>query len=90
MGDKDIRMLVKTLLDFAELKRSRNEDGQPFSRVENPFILMDFLIFAIDSHIAWKDLFTLKTLKAFEKYTRFIKEDRGSSYRFPVSFSVRE
>ena len=71
MADKDTTMLVKALMDYTGWMRSREPDKDGGSGRGYPRVLMDFLLFAINNNIAWKDMFTFHTLEAFQKYTPF-------------------
>jgi site-specific recombinase XerD len=75
-------MLVKALMDYRVWIKSRDQDRAGSSTGGYPWILTDFLIFAIKSNIAWKDMFTFETLKSFEKYSGF----KSASHAL-VSFS---
>ena len=82
MADKDTTMLVKALMDYTGWMRSREPAAEGGSTGGYPRVLTDFLIFAIKGNIAWKDMFTFGTLKAFEKYSGF-----KSASQALVSFS---
>jgi len=64
----DIRRLARAIEGYIKWVKS-DQNASP----QNPHThtLMDFLFFAINNEMAWKDMFTVDTLKAFRKYSQF-------------------
>jgi len=71
VGDNETRMLLKAVLDYSEWVKTMEAHRGTLSSLRYTQSLMDLLIFTIDNGIAWKDIFTLETLEAFKKYSRF-------------------
>jgi len=71
VADKDTTMLLKALMDYRIWMKTREQAGDGGSTGGYPWVLTDFLIFAIKGNIAWKEMFTFATLEAFEKYSGF-------------------
>ena len=65
MGNEDIRRLTQAIEDYAKWAKG-NSKTTSYSRT-----LMDFLIFAINNEMTWKDMFTVDTLEAFRDNSRF-------------------
>ena len=71
MGDADIRRLTQAIEDYAKWAK-----GNP-KTTSYPRILMDFLVFAINSEMAWKDMFTVDTFEAFRSHSSFTVAPRA-------------
>lgn len=69
MADRDIKMLVQAILDYLDWIKVAEEHGRSRPSIRCSPILIEFLIFAINRGIAWKDMFTFDTLRAFRKCT---------------------
>jgi integrase/recombinase XerD len=67
VADEDIRILLHAILDyFEELKPvEKPSDGQLKERYAQ--ILIEFLLYALRKDIAWKDMFTFDTFRAFRR-----------------------
>jgi integrase/recombinase XerD len=66
MADKDIKTLGQAILDYlAWVKSGVHYKGNP-SNISYRQTLIEFLLFAIDKDIAWEEMFTIDTLKAFQ------------------------
>lgn len=59
MGAEDIRKLAQAIKEYVPKYTNYTKT------------LMDFLVFAINRDITWKDMFSLGTLEAFRKHSRF-------------------
>ena len=86
MANKDIKMLRQAILDYiAWVDSGKPYRGNP-SNIRYRQILIDFLFFAINKEITWKEMFTIDTLKAFQKDSGFKGASRAlialSSYLF--------
>ena len=68
MGDEDIRRLGQATLDYLDWLSSTEKLKKNRLRERYGYILIEFLIFAVGEEIAWKDMFTLDTLRAFQKH----------------------
>lgn len=66
MANNDIKMLRQAILDYLVWV----DPGKPYrgkhSNTRYRQILIDFLFFAIDKEITWKEMFTIDTLNAFQ------------------------
>ncbi len=71
MADEDIRKLAQAIEDYAKWVKGTSKT------TSYPQTLMDFLLFAINSEMAWKDMFTVDTLEAFRSYSRFTVAPRA-------------
>ena len=71
MAGNDLKMLVEGILDYLKwIKTVEEHRGRPLHlRYRN--ILIDFLVFTIRKDIVWQDMFTIKTLEAFQAYSSF-------------------
>lgn len=69
VADKDNRRLVEAILDYMRWVKSVHKDRANGTSRRYNRILIDFIIFGINKNIAWKDVFTLDTLKDFDKYS---------------------
>jgi integrase/recombinase XerD len=66
MANNDIKMLRQAILDYlAWVNSGEQYRGNP-SNIRYRQILIDFLLFAINKDIAWKEMFTIDTLKTFQ------------------------
>ena len=65
MGDADIRRLTQAIEDYAKWAEGNSKT------TSYPRILMDFLVYAINSEMVWKDMFTVDTLEAFRSHSSF-------------------
>ncbi len=74
MAAEDIRKLAQTIEDYAKWVRSEEDAPQTTNHTRT---LMDFLVFAINQDIAWRDMFTVDTLKAFRNHSRFKSAPRA-------------
>lgn len=63
-----MRKLAQAIEDYAKRVKS-DEDVRKTTNYTRT--LMDFLVFAINNEMAWEDMFTVDTLKAFRKHSRF-------------------
>jgi hypothetical protein len=61
-------MLEQAICDYLQWMKSM-EHRHSNTRLRYGLILADFLTFSKQKDIAWKDMFTLDTLKDFRKYT---------------------
>jgi integrase/recombinase XerD len=71
VGDEDIRKLAQAIEDYAKWVKSTAKT------TSYPQTLMDFLIFAINREMDWKDMFTVDTLEAFRSHSRFTVAPRA-------------
>jgi len=71
VAGEDIRKLAQAIEDYAKWVKGTSKT------TSYPQTLMDFLLFAINSGMAWKDMFTVDTLKAFRNYSRFTSAPRA-------------
>ena len=71
MADKDVRMLVEAIVDYLEWEKTIKANGAHRPITRDSLILIDFLRFAARNDMAWEDLFTLHTLKAFSHVSGF-------------------
>lgn len=71
MADEDIRRLAQAIEDYAKWVKDTSKT------TSYPQTLMDFLVFAINSEIVWKDMFTVDTLEAFRSHSRFTVAPRA-------------
>ena len=71
MANEDIKMLLQAIKDFAQWIKTVDEHGRYPQTIYHTQALNDFLSFAIINDVAWKDMFTLDTLKDFHKYSSF-------------------
>jgi len=71
MANEDIKMLLQAIKDFAQWTKTVDEHGRYPQTIYHTQALNDFLSFAIIKDITWKDMFTLDTLKDFQKYSSF-------------------
>ncbi len=71
MADEDIRKLAQAIEDYAKWVKGTSKT------TSYPQTLMDFLLFAINSEMAWKDMFTVDTLEAFRSHSRFTVAPRA-------------
>ena len=69
MADEDIRMLLRAILDYFEGLKSSEEPTDSRLRERYGQILIEFLIFAIQKGIDWKEMFAFNTFTAFRKHT---------------------
>jgi integrase/recombinase XerD len=67
----DIRKLAQAIEDYAKWVKGSSKT------TSYPRALMDFLVFAINSEMAWKDMFTVDTLEAFRSHSRFTVAPRA-------------
>lgn len=93
-----MRKLAQAIEDYAKWVKS---DGDVPKTTNYTRPLMDFLVFAINNEITWKDMFTVNTLKAFRNHSRFKNAPRAlvslSEYLFsqnridqPLEMSMRQ
>jgi len=68
MTDKNTQRLGQSIGDYLEWIKSMHYQ-HPNAGMRYSLVLSDFLDFVRDKDIAWKDIFTLDTLKVFRKYT---------------------
>jgi len=68
MTDKNTQRLGQAIGDYLEWIKSMHYQ-HPNAGMRYSLVLSDFLDFVRDKDIAWKDIFTLDTLKVFRKYT---------------------
>jgi len=68
MTDKDTQRLEQAIGDYLKWIRSIPYQ-HPNAGMRYSLVLSDFLSFVRQKSIAWKDIFTLDTLKEFRKYT---------------------
>jgi len=68
MTDKNTQRLGQAIGDYLKWIRSMPYQ-HPNAGMRYSLVLSDFLGFTEDKDIAWKDIFTLDTLKEFRKYT---------------------
>lgn len=68
MTDKSTAMLDQAICDYLQWMKSM-EHRHSNTRLRYGLILADFLTFSKQKNTAWKDMFTLDTLKDFRKYT---------------------
>ena len=71
MADEDIRKLAQAIEDYAKWVKGTSKT------TSYPQTLMDFLVFAINSEMTWKDMFTVDTLEAFRSHSRFTVAPRA-------------
>lgn len=71
MADEDIRKLTQAIEDYGKWVKDASKT------TSYPRALMDFLVFAINSEMAWKDMFTVDTLEAFRSHSRFTVAPRA-------------
>lgn len=71
MANNDIKMLRQAILDYLVwVDPGKPYRGKP-SNTSYRQILIDFLFFAIDKEITWKEMFTIDTLNAFQADSGF-------------------
>ncbi len=68
MADGDIKKLAQAIEEYAKWVKP---DKDVLKTTTYTRTLMDFLVFAISNEMAWKDMFSVDTLKAFRKHSRF-------------------
>ena len=68
MADGDIKKLAQAIEEYAKWVKPNKDVLKTTTYTRT---LMDFLVFAISNEMAWKDMFTVDTLKAFRKHSRF-------------------
>jgi integrase/recombinase XerD len=68
VADNDIRMLLQAGLDYIGWLKSGGKNHRLNKRYAE--ILIDFILFATNKKITWKDMFTFDTFREFRKYTR--------------------
>ena len=71
MVDDDIKRLMESILDYIRWIRCLEEQRGGPSHLRYTHILTDFLFYVIHKGMAWKEMFTLKTLKAFQIYSGY-------------------
>jgi site-specific recombinase XerD len=71
VADEDIRRLAQAIEDYAKWVKGTSKT------TSYPQTLMDFLLFAINNGMAWKDMFTVDTLEAFRSHSRFTVAPRA-------------
>jgi integrase/recombinase XerD len=69
--DKEIRLLMEAILDYERWVKSIEEERGKRSYLRYRRILIDFLFYVLHKGIAWRDIFTFKTLDAFQRYSGF-------------------
>jgi len=73
MADKDSRMLMEAIGDYMRWVRPVENTGASPGAIRYTrrltWILMDFLNYAIYKGVAWEEMFTFDTLKAFKNYS---------------------
>ena len=74
MAVGDIRKLAQAIEDYVKWVKSGKDVTETKSYTRT---LMDFVVFAIKSELAWNDMFTVDTLKAFPKHSRFKSAPRA-------------
>ena len=70
-------MLVEAIGDYVQWVKSIEEHGRSPHTVRYTQVLNDFLLFAINKDIVWKDMFTIDTLEEFRKYSGFKNASRA-------------
>ncbi len=68
MADGDIKKLAQAIEEYAKWVKPNKDVLKTTTYTRT---LMDFLVFAISNEMAWKDMFSVDTLKAFRKHSRF-------------------
>jgi len=71
VGNEDIGKLTQAIEDYAKWVKGNSKT------TSYPRTLMDFLVFAINSEMAWKNMFTVDTLEAFRSHSRFTVAPRA-------------
>jgi len=69
-----MRKLAQAIEDYAKWVKSDEDTPKTTNYTRT---LMDFLVFTINSEMAWKDMFTVDTLKAFRNHSRFKSAPRA-------------
>ena len=69
-----MRKLAQAIEDYAKWVKSDEDTPKTTNYTRT---LMDFLVFTINNEIAWKDMFTVDTLKAFRNHSRFKSAPRA-------------
>jgi len=69
MADKDSRSLGEAIVDCLLWVKSTEDHRKTRRTAHYTQILIDFFIYTIRQDIAWEDMFTFDTLKAFRKCT---------------------
>jgi site-specific recombinase XerD len=64
-------MLMDAILDYARWVVSREGQKGARSRLRYTHILRDFVFYVIYKGTAWKEMFTIKTLEAFQSYSGY-------------------
>lgn len=83
MTDKITQMLEQAICDYLRWLKSVQYKGSEKERMRYEEILNDFALFVRNKRIAWKDTFSLDTLKAFRndsKLSNISHAVRGLSY----------
>ena len=65
---EDMRKLAQAIEEYGNWVKS-DEYAPKYANYSQT--LMDFLVFAINNEMAFKDMFTVDTLEAFRKHSRF-------------------
>jgi len=69
-----MRKLAQAIEDYAKWVKSDEDTPKTMNYTRT---LMDFLVFAINNKMAWKDIFTVDTLKTFRNHSRFKSAPRA-------------
>lgn len=80
MADEDIRRLRQAILDYSDWLSTTKKSKK--NRLRCASILSDFLIFAINQDVAWKNMFTFDTFRAFRKHFVGLKGVGSDLIRF--------
>ena len=71
MVEEGIKRLMESILDYTRWVRSLEEQKGSPSHLRYTHILTDFLFYVIHKGMAWEDMFTLQTLRAFQIYSGY-------------------
>lgn len=77
MANEEIKMLVQAIGDYKKWVKSLEDHGRSTHTIRYSRILTDFLLFAINKDVLWKDMFTFDTLEDFLKHCTFNNAQRA-------------
>lgn len=69
MADENIRRLLAAILDYVQWLRPEETPRSRRIREYHNRIMIEFLIFSIHQDMAWKDMFTFDTFRAFRDHS---------------------
>ena len=75
--NEDLKMLLEAIGGYAKWVKAMKEQKDRPNESSHSQMLTDFLTFAINGDMVWEKMFTLDTLEAFAKYSRFKNANRA-------------